>query len=322
MRCPNCGTNNPPEEQLTYCKKCGAELRTICPRCNADNPSDAEHCSDCGLELHPDRGHERIAGIRVEPDTDFIPAVLKKRPTLSTGMLGVALGVLVIVWIPIFLTLKKRAQFTGCQSNLKNLAMAMQAYAQDNEGHAPTADDWPTLLLRYVPDRKALECPSRPGHIGYAFNLGMSEAPLSHLNNSGSLIAFFETGDEKNLSGTQLMWLNPPAHSRGNNVVFADGTVRQALKAPIDQFWQAKVATLPQPAPVDQTTTPVNPSANPPVNPLKPGETAEPPRAPTSSQDAAATGAAPTSAAPNPPPPGGNPPPPDAGSATFPPPVS
>ncbi|HEY0073600.1 MAG TPA: zinc ribbon domain-containing protein [Abditibacteriaceae bacterium] len=257
MRCPKCGTNNPPEEQLTYCKKCGTELRTVCPRCSADNPGNAEHCSDCGLDLHPDRGHERAAGIRKDKDTVIVAGVLKKKPTFSAGMLAAAVVALIIVWIPIFMVLKKRSQLQGCQGNLKKLALAMQAYARDNGGHAPTASDWTAALLPYVQDRNTLICPARPGKFGYSFNLGLNEAPLAQITNSGTVIAFFESDAEENSSGTQNLWLASSVHARGNNLAFADGTVRQSLTPPADQYWSVKSKTpqMPAPTPADASSS-------------------------------------------------------------------
>jgi prepilin-type processing-associated H-X9-DG protein len=221
-------------------------LRTVCPRCSADNPGNAEHCNECGLDLHPDRGHERAAGIRKDKDTVIVAGVLKKKPTLSAGMLAAAVGALIIVWIPVVLALKKRSQFKGCQSNLKKLSLAMQVYARDNGGHAPTASDWTPALLPYLRDRNVLICPSRPGKIGYAFNLALNEVPLAQITNTGVVIAFFEGGDGKeNANGFQSQWLASSAHSRGSNLAFADGTVRQSLSVPAAQYWTPKMKVQP-----------------------------------------------------------------------------
>lgn len=312
MRCPKCGTYNSPEEQRTYCKKCGTELRVVCPRCSADNPGDAEHCNECGLELHPDRGHERAAGIRVDPNTAIIGGVLKQRPTFSTGMLAVAVGVLIVVWIPVFLSLKKRQQFVGCQSHLRQLAVAMQAYAHDTGGNAPSAYDWSTSLMPYMRDRNVLQCPSRPDKVGYGFNLNLNEVTLSRLNNAGTLIAFFEARGEKTISGTQTLWLTTPAHSKGNNLVFVDGTVRQSLNTPSDNFWSAASATAPPtptPAPAqDKSSNTSNaPSGHSPATSQNSADTqgtaSTSANSPTSDSNPPAPGE-------NPPPPGSNPPPP------------
>jgi prepilin-type processing-associated H-X9-DG protein len=249
--------------------------------------------------LHPDRGHERVAGIHIEPDTDIIPEVFKKPPTISTGVLAAGIGALILVWLPIFVTLKKRAQFTGCQSNLRQIALAMQAYAQDNDGNAPEAYNWEGCLMPYLKDRNALICPARPGKVGYAFNLNLNEAPLSHLNNSGTLIAFFEADGGKSLSGTQGAWLNKLVHSKGNNLVFVDGSVRASVKPPANNFWGAKIAMPPTPTPVPAAPNagaPIGSSGvtssgvpqvsseaapvNPPINPLPPGATPTNPPAP------------------------------------------
>ncbi|MEM7035220.1 MAG: zinc ribbon domain-containing protein, partial [Chloroflexota bacterium] len=88
LSCPNCGTNLPPtlkpqeqfdcpachsllvltdlatdgliicdtcnkvnDEQKHFCQDCGEPLRRGCPFCNVNNPVDAEHCRNCGVNI-------------------------------------------------------------------------------------------------------------------------------------------------------------------------------------------------------------------------------------------------------------------------------
>jgi hypothetical protein len=239
VRCPNCGTNNPPEEQLTYCKNCGTELRVVCPRCSTDNGGFEEYCRECGLELHPDRGHERAGGIRRDRGggSEEPPVISRSTQFILGGILVAA-----IVWLPILNTVRQRSQFNSCQSHLKQIAVALQMYARDSDELLPLAENWTPAVLRYLKDSDSLSCPSRAGRYGYAYNENLSMVRLNRSALSTS-IGFFEmAGDAPNMSGTDLDWLNPPAHSGGNNIVLLSGEVKLLSKKPNLAYWEAPVA--------------------------------------------------------------------------------
>lgn len=236
MKCPKCGTNNPPEEQLTYCRKCGTELRVVCPRCSADNAGNAEHCTECGLELHPDRGHERAAGIRKDPDLVTVAGVIKK-PTMSGGVLAIGVVTLLIVWFPIVVALRQRAQLNDCQSNLRKLAVALSVYARDSGGVYPDSNDWNESLSPYLRDRNTLACPSRSDKVGYAFNFNLNEFGAGSVPSPSTTIAFFDAKGGENVNGMEEIWLKSAAHWRGNNIVFLNGSTKVLREVPGRQYW-------------------------------------------------------------------------------------
>jgi len=247
VRCPKCGTINPPEEQLTYCRNCGAELRVVCPRCATDNPSDAEFCSECGLELHPDRGHERAAGIR-KGDVSLSGGAAQASSHSTQFIIG-GLVIAAVLWIPIFLAWRQKSQLSGCQSHLKHVAVALLLYARDSDGSFPAAENWMPSLLPYLKDAAYLKCPARPARFGYAFNASLSGQKL-FLAPGEDAVAFFEAaGDTPNLSGTDMDWLSPPAHSRGNNVAMLSGSVKLLKESPSLGFWNIGVPPAPTPHP-------------------------------------------------------------------------
>jgi membrane protease subunit (stomatin/prohibitin family) len=53
VKCPNCGTMNPPDAK--FCNNCGQKLsaQIKCPNCGAMNPPDAKFCNSCGQKLTP-----------------------------------------------------------------------------------------------------------------------------------------------------------------------------------------------------------------------------------------------------------------------------
>ncbi len=57
IRCPRCDTENPPEAQ--FCMRCGTPLVRRCPVCGAPNPQDAHFCLRCGAPFAEGEGAER-----------------------------------------------------------------------------------------------------------------------------------------------------------------------------------------------------------------------------------------------------------------------
>ncbi len=57
IRCPRCGTENPPQAQ--FCMHCGNLLVQRCPVCGAGNPPDAHFCLRCGAPLRGEQAPER-----------------------------------------------------------------------------------------------------------------------------------------------------------------------------------------------------------------------------------------------------------------------
>ena len=300
MRCPNCGTINPPEEQLTYCQSCGAELRVVCPRCSADNPAFEEFCRECNLELHPDRGHERSAGIRGRDLVDDEEPWLSRHGQLLIGGLVLA----AILWIPVANTLRKRSQFNTCQQHLGKIAIALRLYRRDNDETMPPAENWTPLLLHYLKDSSYLACPSRSAKVGYAFNSYLSGQKVGP-QMDGDAITFFEAeGGTPNLAGDDTLWMKDSVHPRGNNVVLYSGAVKVLRAEPGLNNWfmtGTPPVTMPEThAPKDENKTDEpNISSTPGQPPGAPTDAAPGAIATPSGESPAVVGATPT----NPPPP-------------------
>lgn len=85
-------------------------------------------------------------------------------------------AVIAAILFPVFATVRERGRRTVCQSNLKQIALAMQQYVQDDGGVYPpeaylgwNADgtprnsvEWFHLVYPYVKTRQAFYCPSAP----------------------------------------------------------------------------------------------------------------------------------------------------------------
>lgn len=74
-----------------------------------------------------------------------------------------------------------RARQLHCASNVHQLTLAMQQYADDYDGKLPLGYDWQTLMLAYAARREdprvtLLTCSARPDNPGYATGLNYDVA--------------------------------------------------------------------------------------------------------------------------------------------------
>ncbi len=77
----------------------------------------------------------------------------KQRPYLTALLLVSVFGFLAAIIIPNFLTPHAQGSLTGCKSNCKNLATAVEMYASDNGGYYPRslAELLPGKYLKVIP---------------------------------------------------------------------------------------------------------------------------------------------------------------------------
>ena len=83
-------------------------------------------------------------------------------------------AVIAAILFPVFAGVRERGRRTVCQSNLKQIAIAMQQYVQDNGGIYPLASgtinkggvaylfDWSQAIFPYVKDDRVFFCPDTP----------------------------------------------------------------------------------------------------------------------------------------------------------------
>src|SRR6266404_4497759 len=80
------------------------------------------------------------------------------------------LGVVVWLLLPMLNNAREKDNRIGCASNLRQIGIALLAYASDHEGHLPTADDnnvnnapayWYTVLTKNnYTSRNVFQCPT------------------------------------------------------------------------------------------------------------------------------------------------------------------
>jgi hypothetical protein len=118
---------------------------------------------------------------------------------------------------------------TGCISNVKQLAVAMQFYFQDNNERFPLRDNWMDATKDYRKNDDMLRCPTLArektapkNQYGYAMNQAMSGAKEPEMPGKVPLV-FDSINLARNASGTLESLPDPPRHVKVNYIGYADG---------------------------------------------------------------------------------------------------
>ncbi len=74
-------------------------------------------------------------------------------------------AVIAAILFPVFATVRERGRRTVCQSNLHQIALAMQQYVQDNEGTYPPPYIWETAAYSYLKNVDVFRCPDHPTNV-------------------------------------------------------------------------------------------------------------------------------------------------------------
>jgi prepilin-type N-terminal cleavage/methylation domain-containing protein/prepilin-type processing-associated H-X9-DG protein len=150
--------------------------------------------------------------------------------TLIELLVVVAIVVVIAaILFPVFAGVRERGRKTSCQSNLKQIALAMQQYVQDNNGTYPVAvryegqncyAEWIPAIYPYMKDYHIIRCPDHPhtdpessdadiehlpqASMDYDYNIarlnGVLPAPIGVLN--------FRGKSESRLATSSTIWLN------------------------------------------------------------------------------------------------------------------
>ena len=83
--------------------------------------------------------------------------------TLIEMLIALAIiAIIAAILFPVFAGVRERGRRTMCQSNLKQLALAMQQYVQDNEGQYPSVNNWAYASNSYLKNTTVFQCPDGP----------------------------------------------------------------------------------------------------------------------------------------------------------------
>ncbi|MGC8834050.1 MAG: hypothetical protein ACP5R4_08340 [Armatimonadota bacterium] len=123
-----------------------------------------------------------------------------------------------------------------CKANARQIAVAFQLYALNNDGRLPEASNWTDAIRPYLTNPSVLKCPAdtEAGHeVSFAMNEKLSGAVMKDIKNGFKTVLLYETTTGKpNQAGTGETIPSPPRHKDGNVYIMADGTVETFSEKP------------------------------------------------------------------------------------------
>ncbi len=128
---------------------------------------------------------------------------------------------------PVMQQAREKAITTSCQSNIKQLCLAVLMYAQDWDETLP-GPEWVNEIMPYIKNEAVFVCPAQPDlTVGYAFNEALLGALLGDIPMPAETIILFDSdlGDEAPVGGSEAL-PEEGRHNGGVNVGFADGHVK------------------------------------------------------------------------------------------------
>ena len=122
---------------------------------------------------------------------------------------------------PVFASVRERGRRTVCQSNLKQIALAMQQYVQENDGQYssdPSSAKWAAVVLPYLKTTQVFYCPdSTVDHPAFqAANIGADPEAVDYTYDDAWLNTFLPPYPTKNIQGARESMLATPSSIRLN----------------------------------------------------------------------------------------------------------
>ena len=137
---------------------------------------------------------------------------------------------------------RRALQTRDCQTNLKQISLAMMQYVRDYDEKYPLAHNWMDVTTPYAArsaTNRAVEarylCPTSGAF--YAYNANLQNSNIARTD--AQTVWFFDAqagGNQRNFSGDGADWPVSPVHQQhpnwGNNVVTGDANTKFAERKP------------------------------------------------------------------------------------------
>lgn len=139
------------------------------------------------------------------------------------------IAILAGLLLPAIQLARKRARRIECASQVRQVALGMSLYGDDNDGMLPAADaNWSTNLATYVDQsgsnpgqRGVFVCPEEPTDgLGYGMNVNLATpTPITKIENSAERMVVSESD---NATIGAIADLDGTRHRQRVNIMFAD----------------------------------------------------------------------------------------------------
>ena len=242
-----------------------------CPKCETENPNDAQLCCNCGESLQSvtDALNSNVKTSRLAVAsfvlallcflTCFITAIpavlcglfgllriesskgqLKGKGLAITGIVIPGISIVVVpllmaILMPALARVRTLAQETVCATNMSELGNAAFIYANDNNNTLPTPSKWCDLLIENTDVSEELfHCSgASEGLCNYAINKNIENIGA---DTPPDIVLLFETSPGWNQSGGPEILTTDNHKGEGCNVMYTDGRVEFVRKKDIHKL--------------------------------------------------------------------------------------
>jgi hypothetical protein len=154
-----------------------------------------------------------------------------------TALMLIMIPVQMALLLPALSQAKSHAQTIMCQNQLKQQALAVHMYADDNDGVLPSGGKWCDALKMYLGGSTVVfHCPADnnpAAQCSYGFNARLSGLKLSKVN-PATVVLFESNGGWNSAGGLEQL---TSRHGRVTLVALADGSVQQYRGDPRQLRW-------------------------------------------------------------------------------------
>ncbi len=211
---------------MPYCSQCGTEVSV-----------QSRFCRSCGAEVNP----PLQSPTREPPTPSDVNREQGAEPPGGNGLpsLGSLIFVVLIIvgmavfYKEVFIPEREKARTSSCQSNLKQIGLAMAMYKNDyNETEPPASagdQGWVTLLQPYIKNTQIFVCPSAVSltDSGYELNVNVSGIKDAAVGNVAEVVSAWDSTTNTLSAASECANVDTRhGFGRGLNALFYDGHVK------------------------------------------------------------------------------------------------
>ena len=160
------------------------------------------------------------------------------------------IAILVAILLPAMVVARDMACGVQSISNVKQLCMAAEVYATEQDQQLPPPDSWPQVLEMYLggkttADKLLADPGDEEAGRAYAMNAKLTEqySRLPLIRQSSRTVLFFECAPGSPPSGGPELLPTKPRHARGYVIGFCDGHVEAVDPEKVKQLiWDPQAA--------------------------------------------------------------------------------
>ena len=168
----------------------------------------------------------------------------KREMWARTGM-G-ALAIMGVVTLVKGSTWRQNSQRANCQSNLKQIGLAVSQYTRDYDEMMPLGNAWTQELWPYSKSTEVFECPRRGAFPqGYALHRAAAGMNTGVFDEADKVALTFDAdGPTPDTLDDGSLLPRPPRHFEGANVAYVDGHVKWRVNPQAHLGYDARILKM------------------------------------------------------------------------------